>query len=290
MSYLAFDLDALKMVPDCARSSGLSEAELGYGLVRLWSYCWTVKTDRVKPAHLGGFFGGPDRSALICALIAFEFLEGDAEGNYRVRGADRYLRITDAQSRGGKRAKNNLRRGTSKPEVEPGTSPGCLPGVAGEQPEVSRESAPALTPNTEHRTPSSELTAAAAVAEKVINELLEKPPPVVRSALPPAPERVPIVVTPPTSEPELWTGDDFWRWAQHKRQQAGFIAEHPPPGLSAWWSTWLSTLNGDTRRMQEAFYAFGDAKYWQREQLPFRAFMKQTDQFVPRKAVIRAVS
>ena len=67
MSYLAFDLDALKMVPDTARTAGVDDSTIGYGLVRLWQYCWLAKTDQVKPIQLSGFFPCPDQDKLICA-------------------------------------------------------------------------------------------------------------------------------------------------------------------------------------------------------------------------------
>ena len=38
MPYIAFDLDALKHVPDAARAADAREADVGYGLVRLWAY------------------------------------------------------------------------------------------------------------------------------------------------------------------------------------------------------------------------------------------------------------
>lgn len=143
MSYLAFDLDALKMVPDAARAAGLPDAELGYGLLRLWSYCWTVKTDLVKPAHLVGFFGG-DSGRVTAGLEAFGFLQADPDG-LRVKGVEKYLRIRKAQSEAGKSKATNLN-----------SSQDIATGSPQAQPELSSPTAQALTASSEQRAPNSE--------------------------------------------------------------------------------------------------------------------------------------
>ena len=111
-------------------------------------------------------------------------------------------------------------------------------------------------------------------------EVESTPPPKIR-------EVVPFVVTKPTTSPEAWTGEDFWRWAQFKRQEAGFVAEtRRPRDLGGWYSTVLMTLQGDVQRLQEAFYRFGEDKHWQaaKPALPFGAFVAQWGDYVPRKA------
>lgn len=262
MPYLSFDLDALKMVPDAARSAGIAEAELGYGLVRLWSYCWTAKTDTVKAPHLAGFFGPSE--ALAPALMAFGFLADDGAGGYRVRGADKYLRITRAQSEAGKNSTSNLRKGAGGgagedlrvgPPSQPGTQPGPTSG-----------SAPALTPNTEHRAPSTSPT----TSEKAALRLW--------------------VVKPPTTPPDEWTGDDFWKWAQSRRQAGGYAPEKMPKApLGGWWTEVRSHVDAEV--MKDAFNAFGNDLHWEKADPPFpwAAFVKQLDKYLP-KGAIRAAS
>lgn len=155
MSYLAFDLDALKRVPDASRAAGITEAELGYGLVRLWSWCWNEKTDAANTAHLRGFFGG-DTQRVAEALCAFRFLELSSGGGFRVRGADRYLRIHKARSDGGKAASANLKQGALKPGASSEDSRGAAPATPRLEPGRSPGYSPALTPSTEHRAPSTE--------------------------------------------------------------------------------------------------------------------------------------
>lgn len=149
MPYIAFDLDALKHVPDVARSAGLAESDVGYGLVRLWAYCWTEKTDVVTPIHLAGFFGSEKAAP---ALVAFGHLAPSA-ADFRVRGAEKYLRITAAQSAAGKKNAKNLSRGT------PGRKPRKTRDPAGDPPENppstgSPGSPRPLPPSTEHRAPT----------------------------------------------------------------------------------------------------------------------------------------
>lgn len=121
----------------------------------------------------------------------------------------------------------------------------------------------------------------------------EKKPEWPVAELPPARLRevVPLVVAKPTTPPEAWTGDDFWQWAQFKRQEAGFVAEtRRPRDLGGWYSTALMTLGGDVERLQEAFYRFGEDRHWQaaKPALPFSAFVSQWTDFVPRKVAQHA--
>lgn len=104
MPYIAFDLDAISSVPDVARSANTTEGAVAWGLLRLWQWCWRIKTDVVTPDHIRGFFGC-DATA---ALEAFGFLEAIGDGTFRVKGAARYLRLQEARSRGGHAAKQHL--------------------------------------------------------------------------------------------------------------------------------------------------------------------------------------
>lgn len=94
---------------------------------------------------------------------------------------------------------------------------------------------------------------------------------------------IPVGITAPTTPPEHWTGDEFWRWAQAKREKAGFVAENPPSNLSKWWASARLAFTAD--EMQRAFYAFGDERHWleSKPALPFAAFQKQHPNFVPRR-------
>lgn len=99
-------------------------------------------------------------------------------------------------------------------------------------------------------------------------------------------ERAPAVFVEPTTDPDTWLAEDFFAWAQSRRQKAGLVGERRRPrNLAGWWSTCLMTPGVTAERMQGAFLAFGDSKHWQAAQppLPFQGFMAQWDQFVPRE-------
>lgn len=150
MSYIAFDLDALNVARDVGAAAGVPEERITHGLLRMWAWCFREKTDTVQAIQVQGFFGadaGP-------ALMAFGFLAESANG-FRVRGAERYLRVSEARSKGGRAASGNLKRGTLQPKPSRDASPGSSPAPAGNQPGVSPGSAPALTPSTEHRAPNT---------------------------------------------------------------------------------------------------------------------------------------
>jgi hypothetical protein len=113
VSHIAFELDALPLVPKVARSAGIQEAVVGWGLTQMWEWCWREKTDKVTTNHLRGFFG----SELGAILVDFGFLEAIGSSVWRVRGAQRYLRIQEGRERGGKAAAaaGNLKRGRAAP-------------------------------------------------------------------------------------------------------------------------------------------------------------------------------
>jgi len=156
LSYIAFDLDALNVAANVGCAAGVSEDLVIAGLARMWAYCFRCPTDRVAATHLRGFFGGKDCSE---ALVAFGFLE-HGESDFRVRGAERYLRVRDARRKGGLAASGNLRQGSKPSPAElrsaPADSrldPGSLPALG---PADSRPLHRA--PNTDDRTPNGKAT------------------------------------------------------------------------------------------------------------------------------------
>jgi hypothetical protein len=142
--YLQVDLDAKKQIPRVARAAGLEVAVVGWGLLELWEHAWNKKTDTVGAMALAGCFGPSDRIAE--ALVEHGFLE-PVEDGYRVRGADKYLRISAARSRGAR--STNERRKTTAPVS-------LVPRMSDAQATQERRSEGALTPSTEHRAPSTE--------------------------------------------------------------------------------------------------------------------------------------
>lgn len=96
----------------------------------------------------------------------------------------------------------------------------------------------------------------------------------------------PGVVARPTLPVEAWTGEDFWAWAQDRRQAGGLIAERERPSprkLGAWYSAAMLTLKGDVERLKEAFYAYASDKHWKsaKPPVPFKGFISQWDRYVP---------
>lgn len=144
--YIAFTLQALDDAPLMARAAGVPEDTAIAGLLRLWAYCWRSKTDRISATHVLGIFG--PHAEVIPALIAFGFLEQDEASSYLVKGADKYLRISEGRSKGGKTASKNLRQGAPSSPAEPRLDSGLTPA----EPRLS----PGLSLSTEHRTLNTE--------------------------------------------------------------------------------------------------------------------------------------
>jgi hypothetical protein len=253
MPYLAFDLDALNAAPNVARAAGITEDAAIAGLARMWAWCFREEADRVRSGHVAGFFGTMDGDRIGFALSTFGFLESDGE-SWRVKGADRYLRLKEARREGGRRSISNLKRGAKRP--------GSVPATAGEQPEVTPGSVPALTPSTDHRAP------------------ILLPSEVVGATTPKPMRGVVASYTAPTKPPEDWSAMDFYAFAQERRQAGGLIPEHPPPrGLSGWYSSALMTPGVTVRALKRGFYAFGSDGWWEPKGYPFAGFMSQWSKF-----------
>jgi hypothetical protein len=155
VSYIAFDLDALNVAPDVGAAADLSAAEVSYGLARLWAWCFRQSKDRITVEHVAAFFGGQSKAAGAArALEAFGFLETESSG-FRVKGADRYLRVREARVKGGKKAAaaGNLKRGSRRGA---GTPSPAGPQLAPSSSPADSQLPPSPTPNTEHRTPNTE--------------------------------------------------------------------------------------------------------------------------------------
>ena len=146
MPYLQVDLDAMHRWPMVAAGCGVTEAQVYKGMLKLWESRWREGSGYVSMLFLECIFEMPGRGErCVEVLKAFGFLEVREDG-YWVCGSERYLRIKEARSKGGKKASGNLKRGKS---------PGSSRRAAGKQPESTPGSGPALTPNTEHHSPSS---------------------------------------------------------------------------------------------------------------------------------------
>ncbi len=259
-TYIAFELDAMEQVPNVAAACALSEAQVGWGMAKLWRWCWREKTATVTATHLRGFFGVD----VTDALEAFGFIARDGS-TLRVRGAEKYLRITAGRSKGGHAAKGNLIAGPHSSQKSAGDPAG---GTSPAPPPADLRHVSGLSANSEQRTATSEqpqAEEAAPAAQKL------------------AIAAVPVGLVAPTAPPEHWDGLDFWRWAQVKREGAGFLPQAPPGDLSKWWSAARMAASAD--ELQRAFYAFGDDPHWLKATppLPFGAFQKQWPNFVPRR-------
>lgn len=270
MSYIAFDLDALNVVPDVAAASSMSPGDVAHGLLKLWAWCFRGSTDRVSDVHLAGFFGGAKAGP---ALAAFGFLDPHAEG-WRVRGADRYLRVQEARRKGGLAAKKHLR---------PGGKPSPVPAEAAAepqprlQPSFSREAADAdprldlgSTPSTEHRAPNTESEALGAPDGA--------PPPT-----PPSPV-VRLAPVPPSGDSRWSSGGAYFAFLQSERHAAGLAGERCPRGFNAWFSEAMMQLNGDGPRLDATVAAFARDPYWRDKGLPVAALMSEWAKYVPRRA------
>lgn len=156
--YIPFNLDALSCAPDVARSAGVTEDSVIAGLARTWAWSFKHKKDLIDKTQVKGFFGSnPD--ALVGPLASFGFIEPTPDGVYRVKGAERWLRIRKAQSEAA--AKTNAGRAVSARSTErSGERPKIDEAACGE-PAVSDRSTERSTDRSTDRSPLATPTAVA---------------------------------------------------------------------------------------------------------------------------------
>lgn len=161
MSYIAVSLKAIEVQgPALSRALNLELALVVGRLNLLWHRCWSMKTDRVGALELRGFFPEPEAGPL---LEAYGFLAKDAEG-WRVKGADRYLRLREQRTAAGKARSSSA-----------GRSAGKFTSKTPANNQRSTSGQPALTPSTEHRAPNTEVTTSVAVATELALEIQPSP-------------------------------------------------------------------------------------------------------------------
>lgn len=114
MPYLRVEIDAIKDAQGVAGAVGINLAQIVGGLNLMWAHCWQNKSDSTTTVQLAGHFCAPGID-LVPALMEFGFLEKLPDGSLRVRGAEKYLRISEAQSEAAKRT-NELRRSARSSE------------------------------------------------------------------------------------------------------------------------------------------------------------------------------
>lgn len=85
-----------------ARAANVNEDRVLAGLNRLWHWAWVQKNDVIDVGQLAGVFGGERIDALAAAMVAQGFLEARPD-DWRIRGAERYLRIRKTRSDNAKR-------------------------------------------------------------------------------------------------------------------------------------------------------------------------------------------
>lgn len=291
MSFLSFDLDAKKRAQRAARAAGVDPGIMVWGLLELWEHCWLERVDVVSTVVLHGCFGhAPEVPA---ALATFGFLEAQGEA-WRVRGAQRYLRVSTARSQGGQARAAGPRN--ARGQLLPSSHP------AGPGPADQQNTSP--TPSTEHRTPEEPKEEEAPPPPPDINRAMGalSVPAIVAGAAPdrrdPANQVPPIrerreqpppgfSVVPPTTEPEEWTGEDFWRWAQSIRAKARYPPEkRPRASLSSWWSACLMQEGITPRALQAGFLKFGQSDFWEAREppFPFHGFMSEWSTFTRMEA------
>lgn len=247
MSHIAVELKVIEVrAPNVARAAAISEDRSLAGLVRLWHRAWSVEAEVITRTQIAGVFG-PERIDEIIDALCSEGLLEPHDAGWRIKGADRYLRLKSARRAGAAKTNENRRSAHAQRTLSDG------PAHAG------RPLPNALSPSTEHRAPSTELKATAAAAATLV-----------------------VVPLPQKPANRFESGEAYFAWLQNERHEAGFVTEKPPAGLSGWFSEIMLELNGDGDRLDATVRAFALDPYWRKQNAPMRALMSQWRRYVPK--------
>lgn len=167
MAYLAIDLGALKRAPGVAGSLGVSVQQAVGGLALMWSWAWEEKTEHCTDGQVRGFLACEAAQA----LIDFGFLEREEDGRLRIKGAQRYLRISEANAEAGKKRAATANRDSLGRLVSSSAPPARASPATSAPPALSQPLH--RTPNTEHRTEESTSTTLSAKADHPAFDFVE---------------------------------------------------------------------------------------------------------------------
>lgn len=257
--------------PELSVKLGISEAEAGWGLTKMFKWALKRCPENAPPsagavltgshaaamiARSADFKGDPDRYVDECCKLAFPVLER-VEGGVRVRGLDRYDALW------GKNRKEEWaawKLANPGKESEPGlTSDGTVP-------ERKRKRAGSGTQDRDVDVERDSKTTTTATAPAAV----PKPPP-------------PKLKAP--ADP-FESAEAFWRHFQCYREDLGLVAELPinDRTLSTFWTEVHMALGLDVQeRLLAAVYEFALDPYWRGEKLPFAAFAKKWRKHVPER-------
>jgi hypothetical protein len=281
LPWLQIDQDGLNRCRLLARLLGVPDAQgIGIG-VSLWQWA-------LEMAPEGDFAGMVPDSGILAAAVSWPIAETErlitelqrvglvaTAPTLRVRGLERYRRAWEKNTRGRRK---------------PATSGACVPETGADPAPVAPKPAPQTQTQIENeknvRT-SAAIEPPTPAPKKHTRRLPIIEPPA--EPEPVAPASGPAVYVAPTSEPAAWLAEDFWAWAQSKRQEAGLLGERVQPrGLGAWWST--ARMTTSTEDLQAAFRRFAQEPHWAEATppAPFAGFVKQWDRYVPPRPVLAA--
>lgn len=216
----------------------------------------------------------------------------ERDHRFRVRGMSRSfepivkrLRARSVAALGGKASAESRRTatGSAQPVGGKGFKPRSDAGSDVGQAEPNGQPKQNGTDNRTETEPTAEAEPNPSGQRSAVSvqRLLEEEAPPSSSGKPP----LQFDLAPPDSKTPLesWTRQDFWRWAECKRREAGLPQERWPneSKLRDWWQE--ARPAADVAVLQETYLRFGDQPKWQQATppLPFAAFMSMWNQYLP---------
>lgn len=167
--YLAFELDALDATALAANALQIKPGDVAWGLLQLWKWCWRQKKECVSDTAVQMAFGPDPRVGQVLAEAGF--LEAAPDGSWRVRGASRYLRVSEARSKAGKERAAKAKRDSLGQMLDDEDTNSSKPPANGQQ---TTSTPPALSSSIDDRASTSlETKALSADADAVFEHWRE---------------------------------------------------------------------------------------------------------------------
>lgn len=145
MPYLPVDLDAKRKAEFVDRAHNLPKGTTVGGLLDAWEHVWATKSDVLGELYITACFGSSP--AIRADLVTAGFLEQLPEGQWRIRGAAKWLFGMEGKSRGGHAAKSNLVPGAKHKKPKPADEQKEPPSAPAESLPIASRDPPSADPS-----------------------------------------------------------------------------------------------------------------------------------------------
>lgn len=275
MPYVPVELDDLNDFPHVARAGNISEDTATGGILRMWARVFRTQDPHLGDAVLLGLFGAPVGPA----LAAFDFIEAtDKPGVWKLkRNVAALINAATAKNRGGKKRTDTAQRDAKGRLLPEPKDPDAQLQLPVDNPVDNSSTPPDAGPArpagvqqdsssfTQHPTPNTQTpkTSSSVEAEEPGGKVLRFPP-----KKPEEDEAIRV-----GKALEQASGQPFWAWMQHQRDDLGLSEEREPKEFQEW--CWRALARVGIRALSSSYGRFLLDKDFQLRGWPVRVWMHE---------------